>query len=71
VDDASRIHVRFASRYGWTVEREGGPGHVSAHCTQAIAERAARTLAQRDRGWLFVHDLDGEVIRSDSFVPPR
>jgi hypothetical protein len=68
---ASRIHVRFASRFGWTVEREGEEGHVSAHPTQSNAERWGRVLAQRERGRLYVHDLAGEVIRSDSFVPLR
>jgi hypothetical protein len=68
--DPSRIHVRFASRFGWTVEREGLETHLSAHCTQSLAERMARSLAQRERGLVLVHDLDGDVIRSDSFVGP-
>jgi hypothetical protein len=62
------IHVRFTSRFGWTVEREGVDGHLSAHCTQSLAERFARALAQRERTRLFVHGFGGDVIRFDSFA---
>lgn len=65
----SLIHVRFVSRYGWTVEREGIPAPLSSHCAQSVAERVARSLAQRERGRIYVHNLVGDVIRSDSYVP--
>jgi hypothetical protein len=64
----SQIHVKFASRYGWTVEREGDAMLLSVHPTQSTAEHRARALAQRERGCLLVHDFAGHVIRSDSFV---
>jgi hypothetical protein len=64
----SQIHVKFASRFGWTVEREGDEVHLSVHPTQSTAEHRARVLAQRERGCLFIHDFAGQVIRSDSFV---
>jgi hypothetical protein len=67
---STRIHVRFTSRHGWAVQREGLPAPISIHCSQALAERAGRTLAQRDRGRLFVHDFVGAVIRTDSFADP-
>lgn len=65
------IHVRFSSRFGWTVEREGFESPLSAHGTQSGAERTGRALAQREQGRVVVHDFDGAVIRDDSFVPTR
>jgi Uncharacterized protein conserved in bacteria (DUF2188) len=61
------LHVRFDSRHGWTVQRERETRPLSAHATQWGAERRGRTMAQRERGRLHIHDLDGRCIRSDCY----
>lgn len=64
------VHVRFESRYGWTVRCAGMALPHSAHGTQGEAERLGRLLAQRERGCLIVHSFAGDVIRRDSYTFP-
>jgi hypothetical protein len=61
------LHVRFDARHGWTVQRDGIDGPLSAHLTQGGAERRGRAMAQRERGRLHVYDRSGLWIRGDSY----
>ena len=70
VPPAGDIHVRFESRFGWTVRRAGFANPLSMHGTQSNVERSGRSLAQRERACLYVHSAAGAVIRTDSYAVP-
>lgn len=54
------IHV-VPSDDKWAVRRENDNDPVSTHATQAEAEQAGRTLAQRESSELLVHGQDGQI----------
>jgi hypothetical protein len=54
------IHV-VPSDDKWAVRRENDNDPVSTHATQAEAEQAGRTLAQRESSELLVHGKDGQI----------
>jgi hypothetical protein len=54
------IHV-VPSDDEWAVRRENDDRPVSTHATQAEAEEAGRTLAQRESSELLVHGKDGQI----------
>lgn len=59
----------------WARQKNGTQRAASLHNTQALAERAARAQAKRERTELVVEDQRGKIQRRDSFgndpYPPR
>jgi hypothetical protein len=65
------VHV-VPSDDKWAVRRENDNDPVSTHATQAEAEEAGRSLAQRESAELLVHGKDGQIRdRSTYGTDPR
>lgn len=61
------ITPRDGGRDGWSVRREGADRASSVHGSQADAVDAAREMARREQGELFVHGRDGRIRSRDSY----
>ena len=51
----------------WAVRREGAGRASSIHDTQRDATNAAREVARRESGELFIHRPNGEIRDRDSY----
>ncbi len=71
---SKRIHV-VPHDGGWATRREGASRVGSTHGTQAEAQSAARTTAQREGGEVIIHRPDGRIRDADSYgndpFPPK
>jgi len=52
---------------GWSVKRSGATKASSVHRTQAEAIEAAKRLARKQGGELYIHGRDGRIIQRSSF----
>ena len=62
------IHIRFHRRHGWEVRRIGTKTAISVHRSLLHAERSGRAIAESEHRWLFIHDVDGSVVRADTLT---
>ncbi len=51
----------------WARQKNGTRRAASLHDTQAVAEKAARAQAKRERAELVVKGRDGKIERRDSY----
>jgi hypothetical protein len=71
---SKRIHV-VPHKSGWATRREGVSRVGSTHRTQAEANQAARSTAQREGGEVVTHRANGRIRDSNSYgndpFPPK
>ncbi len=69
------IHVTKRPSGNWATKREGSSRAGSVHRTQREAIDAARRIAIRERGEVFIHAEDHKIRDRDSYgndpFPPR
>jgi hypothetical protein len=62
----SHLHVVPAGT-DWNVQRQGAAQPTSTHRTQTAAENAAKQIARREGGEVYVHRPNGQIRDRDSF----
>jgi hypothetical protein len=69
------IHVTPHPNGGWQVKKGGSSKASSIHSTKKDAEDSSRATARREKLELFIHKLDGQIQRRDSYgndpYPPK
>ena len=73
---AKRTNIHVVPREnGWGAIREGNQRATSVHSTQREAQEAARQVAQRENGEVFIHRPNGQIRDRDSYgndpFPPK
>lgn len=68
-------HVTPNGNGKWQVKGAGNQKATSLHATQASAEAAAKTIAQKQGTELFIHGRNGQIRERNSYgndpYPPR
>lgn len=65
--DRKHIHVVRHPEGGWANRREGSDRASGRFPTQREAEDAAREIARREGGEVFIHDRGGKIRDRDSY----